>query len=146
VSAATTRATFIVAAHVLFVRDGEVLLLRRFNTGYEDGNYSVPAGHVEADESPSRAAAREAREEVGLEIARDAGMSLALVIHRRTEEPRIDFFFEVTRWVGDVRNLEPEKCDELRWASLDALPENMVPYVRHAIECYKAGMNYATFG
>jgi len=26
------------AVHIFLIRDGKVLLLRRFNTGYEDGN------------------------------------------------------------------------------------------------------------
>ncbi len=137
-----SRARFFVAAHVLFIRDGQVLLLRRYNTGYEDGNYSVPAGHVEHGEYAVEAALRESREEVGVEISRD-DVSFALVIHRQAESPRIDFFFAVERWDGEVRNCEPEKCDELRWAPLDALPSNVVPYVRHAIGCYAAGEEYA---
>ena len=39
-----------VAVYLLLIRDGQILLLRRYNTGYEDGNYGVIAGHVERDE------------------------------------------------------------------------------------------------
>lgn len=42
---------FYVAIHVFLVRDDEVLLLKRFNTGYKDGFWGVPAGHLEADET-----------------------------------------------------------------------------------------------
>jgi 8-oxo-dGTP pyrophosphatase MutT (NUDIX family) len=44
------RIRFPVTVHLLFIRDNQVLLLRRFNTGYEDGNYSIPAGHLDGDE------------------------------------------------------------------------------------------------
>lgn len=138
------RPCFLVAAHILFIRDGRVLLLRRFNTGYEDGNYSLPAGHVEPGEPPLEAAIRESREEVGVEIARD-DIAFALVMHRQAEAPRIDFFFIVGRASGDPRNCEPEKCDDLFWAPIDSLPPNMVPYVRHAIECYRNSDRYAEF-
>ena len=47
-----------------------VLLSRRYQTGWHDGEYSVPAGHVEAGETVTQAALREAREEVGLELSR----------------------------------------------------------------------------
>lgn len=39
------RVGFPSAVHVFFLREEQVLLLRRFNTGYEDGNYSVVAAH-----------------------------------------------------------------------------------------------------
>ena len=52
-----------VAAHFFLVRDRKILLLRRQNTGYEDGKFSVVAGHLDGDEEVSAAMVREAREE-----------------------------------------------------------------------------------
>lgn len=134
-----------VAVHVLLIRDGRVLLLQRANTGYEDGNFSVIAGHVERGERIVDAAVREAREEAAVEIdARD--LTITGVMHRRAGEDRIDYFVTARRWRGDVRNVEPGKCAELRWCSPDALPANVVPYVRRALELGADGPWIETFG
>lgn len=135
----------IVAVHLFLVRDGSVLLLRRANTGYEDGNYSVPAGHLEGGETARAACVREAREETGIELAEE-DLSFALVMHRNAEAERIDFFFNATRWDGEPQNREPEKCDELRWCAVSELPENMVPYVRRSVDAWREGLRYAEFG
>ena len=121
------------AAHLFLVCHGRVLLLRRCNTGYEDGNYSVVAGHLDGDEEVVAAAIHEAREEVGIDTA-PADLRVVGVMHRRAEEgrtgdERIDFFLEARRWGGKVANHEPRKCDELRWAEPERLPPNVVPYV-----------------
>jgi 8-oxo-dGTP diphosphatase len=134
-----------VAVHVFLVREGSVLLLRRANTGYEDGNYSVPAGHLDGDESATSAAAREALEETGVVID-TATLRFVGLMHRKSNDERIDFFFESTVWSGVVANTEPEKCEELAWYSFDNLPPNVVPYVRRAIENYRAGIVFEEFG
>lgn len=135
----------IVAAH-LFLRAGdEILLLRRYNTGYEDGRYSVPAGHVDGGETVSRAMIREAGEECGIVIAPEH-LEAVGVMHRLSDEERIDFFFAASRWTGEVRNLEPNKCDELSWHPIDALPANMIPYVDYAISCFCRGVWFSEYG
>jgi len=134
-----------VAVHILMVRDGEVLLLRRFNTGYEDGNFSVPAGHLDGNETVIAAGIREAREETGVDIA-PADMHVVQVMHRFAEEERIDYFVAVERWSGDISNREPEKCDLLDWFPIDSLPGNMVPYVQFGIESWRTGTPFTTFG
>ncbi len=135
----------VAAVHLFLVRDGRVLLLRRCNTGYEDGNYSVVAGHLDGNEEVVAAAAREAWEEVGVAIA-PVDLRPVGVMHRRAEEERIDFFLEATRWTGEVANREPGKCDDLRWVEPGCLPLNVVPYVRRALENWRDGRWFDSFG
>ena len=122
-----------------------MLLLRRFNTGYEDGNYSVPAGHLDGGEQVTQTAIREAREEIGIELAPD-DVKVVGIMHRKAEDERIDFFVAATRWAGEPRNCEPDKCDQLRWVDLNTLPESVIPYVRRALENYLAERWFDSFG
>lgn len=137
--------------HLLFFRENQVLLLRRFNTGFEDGNYSVPAGHLDGGETVRMAAAREAHEEVGVHINVN-DIAFATVTHRKSEDTlsgtgeRVDFFVHIKSWDGEPFNAEPEKCDELRWFALDALPENTIPYVKSAIRNYRENIPFEEFG
>ena len=133
-------------AHVFLMKgDDEVLLLRRFNTGFEDGKYSVIAGHIDGNEEVRAAAIREAREEAGIEI-RTEDIEVVGVMHRKSEDERVGFFLAATRWHGDVVNAEPHRCDDLSWHSVRDLPDNMVPYVRRALENYLNGKFYDSFG
>src|SRR5689334_11949952 len=103
-----------VAVHLFLVRGEEVLLLRRANTGYEDGKYSVVAGHLDGGETVVAAAVREAREEAGV-VLDPADVRVVGVMHRRAEDERIDFFVAAEMWSGEIRNCEPHKCDALDW-------------------------------
>ena len=134
-----------VAVHLFFLRDKQILLLRRFNTGYEDGNYSVVAGHVDMGETVTQAAVREAAEEVDI-ILEPTDIQIVHIMNRKSDDERIDFFMAVRHWVGDIRNNEPQKCDELSWVAMDSLPHNTIPYVKYGIENYQAGMYYSEFG
>ena len=141
----STRFKFPSAVHLFLIRDGRILLLRRFNTGYEDGNYSVVAGHLDGGEKVRDAAVREAAEEVGILIA-PQDVEVVGVMHRKSNDERIDWFVTIRRWTGEIRNAEPDKCDALAWFAPDRLPPNIIPYVRRAIENYTRGIWFDSFG
>ena len=138
------RFKLIPAAHLFLIKDNKILLLRRANTGYEDGNYSVPAGHLDGNETVTQAMAREAFEEAGV-IINPKDFTVMHVMHRQSKEERIDFFLTTSEWKGEPEIKETDKCDDLSWFTLDSLPENVIPYVRFAIENYKNNVLYSEF-
>ena len=133
------------AVHIFLLRGDQVLLLRRYRTGYEDGMYSVVAGHLDGGETIRAAAARGAREEVGITLTPDE-IEIKGVMHRRSNDERIDWFVSARRWKGEPENVEPSKCDQLLWCALGELPENVVPYVRRALENARRGVWFDSFG
>lgn len=137
--------------HLIAIRDGqagpEVLLSRRAGAVYAAGLWHAVSGHVDhAHEDVVTALVRETHEETGL-VVDPADVRAALTVHHRPpaggKGPRIGFFFEVRRWQGTPRVMEPEKCDAMGWFPLDALPEPMVAYCRAGLDAYRAGARIA---
>ncbi len=91
------RARFPVTVHLFFFHENQILLLRRFNTGYRDGEYSIPAGHINGDETIMDAATREAEEEVGVKL--EAGdMFFSSAMHQIEDDEYVNFFVYVSTW------------------------------------------------
>ncbi|TCJ35205.1 NUDIX domain-containing protein [Parafrankia sp. BMG5.11] len=131
--------------HLLLLADGRVLFGCRQNTGYEDGAYHLPSGHLEADESVVAALIREAKEEIGVTIKPEA-VEFAHIMHNSSSGGRAAFFFTVREWDGEPENREPEKCRELAWFPPDALPDHLIAYCRTALEHIAAGQPFSTYG
>ena len=129
--------------HLYLVQNHTVLLMRRCNTGYQDGRYGLVAGHVEPEEDFVAAIIRETREEVGLTVVPEALEVVHVMYRLKTGDDRIAGFARVHDWQGEPCIMEPDKCDDLRWFSLDALPDNMVPYVRQAVTYIRQGIAYS---
>lgn len=135
----------VVDVHLILRRGDEVLLARRTNTGYGDGLLNLPSGHVEPGEDVRAAVIREAHEEIGLTLAPE-DVSAELVLQHRGpgEEPRIGWFFEAAYGTGgEPRNAEPDKCAELTWHGIAALPDDMVAYCRAALEAWRSVERFA---
>ncbi|MDO8601265.1 MAG: NUDIX domain-containing protein [bacterium] len=140
------RFKLIPSVYVFLVKENKILLLRRFQTGYEDGKYGLVAGHADGGETMKEAIIREAREEAGIRINNN-DLELVLTMHRWCgDHERIDLFFTTKIWDGEIKNMEPDKCDDLSWFSLSQLPKNIIPYIRAAIDYYLKGMKYCEFG
>lgn len=134
-----------VAVHLFLLNEDRILLLRRHNTGYEDGNYGTIAGHVEGEEQVKTAMIREAKEEAGIEI-KPSDLEVVAAMHSMTDKEYICFFLKASKWSGEIRNMEPDQCADLTWFPIDNLPPNVIPYVRKAIKNYRSGKWFSSFG
>lgn len=139
------------ASYLVLEKGGKVLLARRFNTGYMDGQYSLPAGHVDKGETFTQCMIRETEEEIGVKLEPE-DVKVAHLMHRFSggewgeQGYRIDVFFTAEKWEGEPRIMEADKCDDLSWFDLNELPDNVIPYIRQGLECISKKVFYSEFG
>ncbi|RCG19101.1 NUDIX domain-containing protein [Sphaerisporangium album] len=134
-----------VDVHLILRRGDEILLGERRNTGWRDGDWHLPSGHLDPGEAASAALIRETAEEIGVAVDA-AAVRFAHLMHHFTDDARTAMFFEVTQWTGEVVNREPDKCAGWDWFPLDALPEQMIPYAAEALTLYAKGTVYSERG
>ena len=119
----------------LFLRKNNKLLLqKRCNNEYCSQMYAVPGGSVEEGESVLKTIVREAEEELGIKLL-EKDLVVKHVMHLKSSHGEfIHFFVEANLWDGEPEIMEPNKCSELKWFPLDALPENITAANKQAIE------------
>ena len=131
--------------HLVLLRDGMVLLGKRLNAEFGTGQYHVPAGHLEADETVVDGILREGREETGISLSQD-DVELIYVMHFRGKSDRLGLFFMAESWSGEIRNMEPLKCAGWEWIGVNNLPVNLVPYARKALTDILSDRRLGLFG
>lgn len=142
------RFTLPVAVFLVLLKDDKVLLTRRKNTGWHDGDYDLPAGHIEGNESLRQAAQREADEELGIQVDLD-DIKYAHLAHGFFVEDDKEYLyivFKVTKWQGEPKINEPETCDDVQWFPKDKLPENLTPGSRTGLDAYFSNEIYSEHG
>ena len=125
----------ILLAQAVIIKDNKVLLQKRQNTGYCDGMYCLPGGHVESGETQIEALIRELNEELNLYEISSSNFDVFKIIERTSTNKNlhyIDFIFKNIRPIDfeQIINNEPNKCEKLEWFELDELPCDMIPYQR----------------
>ncbi len=134
------------AVYLILIKDGKVLLSRRFNTGWMDGQYSLIAGHLDGNKSVSDSMIREAFEEAGIKVNKE-DFKPAKAVHRKSSDAEyIDFFFIAEKWEGEPKIMETDKCDDMSWFSIDNLPENTLPHVKDVIKHLGDGVAFIESG
>jgi ADP-ribose pyrophosphatase YjhB (NUDIX family) len=107
-----------VSGGVIVVSDGRLLLVRRAIEPYR-GQWNLPAGYVEYEESTEQAAMREAREEAGVDVA----LRGLHGVYSCVDDPRARYVLVIYR--ADIVGGEltgGDDVDEARFFPLDALP------------------------
>jgi ADP-ribose pyrophosphatase YjhB (NUDIX family) len=107
-----------VAAAVLVEQEGRVLLVRRVNEPFR-GLWTLPAGFVDAEEDPARAAARECEEETGLKVRVTRVLE---VVAGREHERGADFVIVYAAEVESGILQAADDADDARWFEPSQLP------------------------
>lgn len=132
---------------VLSDLNGQVLFQLRQNTGYCDGLFGLPSGHVERGEPLLMALSREAKEEIGIDLLSVRGFLAKepdLVLYRSfPDRSYVDFFFRISLpEIGKavLENREPNKCAELSWLNPDSA--GVIQYVSEVIRKIGRGIRF----
>ncbi len=122
----------LVAFVILRGAQGRVLLARRAGVSYANGEWGLPGGHVEPDESLAAAAARETWEEIGVEIATTDLAPIGMIRYAEPNYVGLDVYFAAGRWRGEPRPVS--ECDAVEWYDVEALPDDVVPWLPAAFQ------------
>jgi len=128
------------AVFVVLERDAEIFLLRRANTGWNDGKWTLPSGHVDGGEGVRAGGVREAEEEAGVIIQED---DLEFLFVHYVHDIYTNFYFKALTWKGEPVLNEPHLASEIGWFPKDDLPPDTIRHVREMFENLDNGIQFS---
>ena len=136
---------FRVAINLIIKQDNKILLMRRYNTGWNDGMYALMGGHVESAENPYSTVIREAKEELGITIKKK---DLKHLLTMTVNPDHIYLYFMCSEFEGKITNMEKNQCDDIRFFNINELPNNLIDADKLAINTIlkEKSISFKTFG
>ena len=139
------RATFPLVVHTLLMEADRWFMLRRANSGYLDGTWTLPGGHVQAGEGVIEAARRECREESGVVVAATDLDLNAVMPYLAGDQQGVNFIARAVRWEGEPRLAEPARFDDCCWADPLDLPQPLAPFIPDLRDMLSSGEWFREF-
>lgn len=123
-----------VGVGVIIVRNGSILLgLRKGEHG--KGQWAPPGGHLEFGENFEACAKRELAEEVGGMKVQNIRVGIVTNdIFHESQKHYVTIHMLADYVSGTPASLEPEKCEEWKWFSLDKLPIPLMLPLHNALK------------
>lgn len=123
--------------------NGEILLgLRKGSHGA--GEWSFPGGHLEFGETIFETAKREVKEETGLDVDEFELISVADEMRYIKTDGKhyLNIGVKAIYKGGESKNMEPEKCEDWDWFSLEQLPGRLFEGTELVLRNFKNGKIY----
>lgn len=119
-----------VGAFILNDKNEFLMLLRSENCKNEHNKWMIPGGGVDFNETLEEAIVREVKEEIAVDIK--LGEIISVPNHILPEEGQhwVAPTFKCKIISGEPKIMEPHKHSDLKWFSLDNLPENLSKVTR----------------
>jgi len=111
-----------VGVGVIVLKEGKILLGKRKNA-HGEGTWCYPGGHLENGETWAECASRETEEEAGIKIGNLRFGTLTNDIFEEGGKHYVTIAMLADYESGEVKVMEPDKCEEWGWFEWDAMPE-----------------------
>lgn len=121
---------------VIVNNEGKILVGKR--KGSHAQTYSIPGGHLDLGETFEQGAMREIKEETDLDITEPRVIAITnnLETFRAEGKHYISIVLLTKAFSGELKNMEPEKCEEWLWVDPHDLPQPHFDASRLGVECY----------
>ncbi len=126
-----------VGCGAFIINDKGELLLQLRNKAPEKEYWSIPGGRVELFETFEEAVKREVKEETGVEVEVISLLGICDHIIKNEERHWVSPSYLCKIIEGEPQILEPTKHLDIKWFSLDKLPEKITITTKDAIRNYK---------
>jgi len=110
-----------VGVGIIITRDDQVLLMKRKGI-HGQGTWSTPGGHLDFGETPEGCAAREAKEEVGLDVVDVRFRAVTNDVFDGTERHYITIWMDCKTLSNDAIIAAEDEVAEIGWFPWDSLP------------------------
>jgi len=116
----------------------QILLSKRSKKSRNKAGYwTIPGGRVEFFEKVEDALKREIKEELGIDIKIIKLLSVTNDIINEENQHWISPQFLCKIVKGTPKNLEPKKCDEIKWFDIDNLPDKLTNTTMNGLKYLK---------
>ena len=120
----------LVGIGVILTKENKILLGKRKGS-HGDGDWSFPGGHLEFGESWENCARREVLEETDLTVGNLKFSTATNDIFEKENKHYITIFMIADSFSGELKIMEPDKCEKWKWFEWDKLPENLFVPIRN---------------
>lgn len=125
---------------LIFNKKKEVLLKKRSKKSRNEiGKWEKPGGTIDFGEYSVQAMKREIKEEVNANVDIWGLLPHTDHILKKEKQHWIALNYLANVKSDMIKNMEPDKCDELKWFSLNKLPKNLAQPTRESIKNYLKG-------
>lgn len=127
---------------IIVNKQGQILIGKRI--GKHAPKYSIPGGHLEIGETFEAGAIREIKEETDLDIIDPQVIAVTNNLETYKEEGRhyVSVILLVKRYSGELKIMEPMKCEKWIWVDPRKLPEPHFDASVLGVSSYLKGIFY----
>jgi 8-oxo-dGTP diphosphatase len=111
---------------ILLFKDADNVLLGKRKGSHGSGEWAIPGGRLEPNETPLTCIVRELEEETGIQIEPwNINLCIELPFYNTITggQPWLTIYYAAHYNGQEPKVMEPDKCEEWRWCKLNNLPK-----------------------